>query len=67
MKLRKLENNAKEYEWESGKARYAIIYIHDEGPGPSPVIATFDSLYWATKFVVAGGSNMRIMEIVDGD
>lgn len=49
MKLRRITPNpSSEYKWENGEAKYAVVY---KNCVPNPVIAVFDSKYWAEKFV----------------
>ena len=61
MKLRKIETNLYEYDWEDKKERYAVVY------GNEHVIAMFCSHYWANHFVGSSISQtkLQIMEIVD--
>jgi len=61
MKLRRITPNpSSEYKWENGKAKYAVVY---KNIIPHPVIAVFDSKYWAEKFVGDTAVILEIMEI----
>lgn len=60
MKLRKIEPNQYEYDWENKNERYAVVYNEH-------VIAMFCSYYWANHFVGSSISQpkLQIMEVVD--
>lgn len=61
MKLRRITPNpSSEYKWEGDKPKYAVIY---KDCVPHPVIAVFDSMFWADRFVETAAVTLEIMEI----
>lgn len=62
MKLRKIEPNLYEYDWENKNERYAVVY------GNEHIIAMFCSYYWANNFVGSSSISqpkLQIMEVID--
>lgn len=61
MKLRKIEPNLYEYEWETDTKKYAVVYDNQ------CIVAMFCSLFWAERFKVAASiadsAKMEIFEV----